>query len=591
MDQLSDKKTKVLLLVSHPDDEIIFCGGTMLAHPHCQWMIVSMTDDGRQSAFNNSIEELKRNGVNIIFHKTLGQKNVPIHSRLTDLAAEKEAWKKALEDEKISPDIVITHNRHGEYGHAAHKLLSDIADGLYRNVWKFVYPIEKTANFLKAFKITLSADILQKKKELFIQAYPSEQYIWKALRPVMDFYFIDGVESFGLEKSKGDEDKKKILVVLPDRFVKSTGGIGANSGPVFEILSKEYDFYVVGHPLMGTLVPSYIKEYAEVINPFTEVRSPVIGIATSQLGYFSKAIHFPKPDIVLAFDWSIYLAATEIAHYFNVPLIARMSMSPILLSAQGYTFGLDLKKQTEKAVHNLFCEMEIRGLKSADRIIQVSKSYEKKYEKIAPTYTDKTRVVIDGIDVDAWKNTDPLDYQLPGKNTIKIVFLGRLSEVKGIIPLCKAKVPDGIDLVFIGPRRTADTVCIQAIDEKVARENNVFYIDALYGKDKMKALKTAHALIVPSYHESFGGVALEGLASGSVVLSSRAYGLSDFLNDHNSIFCGTTPKEIEAAYGKFLGQSEIERAAMINAGFETCQTLTLESTANQLKKVFEELLD
>ncbi len=583
MDALAHERTKALLLIVHPDDEIIFCAGTMLAYPACEWSIVAVTDDERPLAFTNAVEHLKRLGVRIVFHKTLNQQ---------DAILEKAAWEKAIRDEQLNPDIVITHNVHGEYGHPAHKLLSKVADSLFSNVWKFVYPVETSAEHAKDqefFKVHLDADMLEKKKALFTDNYPSEHYIWKALKPVMDHAFASGTEWFSHDK-RIMREKKNMLVMLPDRFVKSVGGIGANSGPVFDALSQEYNFYVAAYPLAGTPIPSFVADYHEVAAPYTEVKSGVVNVLLCQPAYMAAAIRFPKPDLVFAFDWSIYQAATETAKFFGVPLIARMSMSPILLSEQGYRFGLNIKNPFEKSLHNAFCEMEIRGLKSADRIVHVSRNYLERYNKFAPALASKSRMVIDGIDTGRWDMIDGDDIVLPGKNKIKIIFLGRLSEVKGIIPLCAAKVPGNIDLIFIGPKETADAVCLSKIEEKTSKEGNVYYMGALYGDDKIRALKAAHALIMPSYHESFGGVALEGLAAGCIVLSSRAYGLSDFLDDQNSIFCGTTAQEIEAAYQAFLNQTEKEKEEMRRCGFGTAEKLTIRSTAAQLKSVFEELV-
>jgi len=386
-------------------------------------------------------------------------------------------------------------------------------------------------------------------------------------------------------------NKKKVLVIIPDRFIKSTGGMGANSAPIFDFLSNEYEFYVVAFPLDGTEIPSFVKEYHEVFSPYTEVNYGPLTTLTAQARYFAEAILFPRPDIIYAFDWSIYQSATEAANFFKVPIVMRMCLSPILLSSQNYTFGLNLKNPPEKAIHNALCEMEIRGLKRADRIIHVSKGYQKQYENIA-SFKEKSRIVINGIDFSKWQKSDFTSYPLPGEpGRKKVIFLGRISEMKGIIPLCKAKIPGEIDLIFIGPKRKTDSVCLRAIEQKVKNENNVFFLDALYDEDKIRALRSADALIVPSYHEPFGGVGLEGLASGCIVLSSRAGGLSDYLTDETSIYCGTRPEEIERAFELLLNLTEEKRKSMREAGFNICRKLTIESAAGQLKAVFKEVFN
>ncbi len=383
--------------------------------------------------------------------------------------------------------------------------------------------------------------------------------------------------------------KKKILVIIPDRFEKSTGGMGANSAPLFEILGNEYDLYIAAFPLIGTKPPAFVKEYKEVSSPYTEVKHGALSTMIAQTRYLAAAVSFPKPDLVYAFDWSIYLAATEAARHFGVPLVARMCLSPILLSEQGYTFGLDMKEPLQKALHNAFCEMEIRGIKAADRVVHVSRGYAKLYEHLEP-FKNKSRLVINGIDLEKWQDPHIPKFPLPGKGKYKVVFLGRLAEMKGIIPLCRARVPEDMDLIFIGNRETGDSVCIQAIQEKIVREKNVHAIGALYGKDKIAALRSADALIVPSYHEPFGGAGLEGLAAGCIVLTSRAGGLSDYLTERTSISCGTTPCTIEQSYKKFLLLLNAEKKALQEAGFAMCRELTIESAASQLRAVFEELL-
>ncbi len=384
--------------------------------------------------------------------------------------------------------------------------------------------------------------------------------------------------------------KKKVLVIIPDRFVKASGGMGENSAPLFEKLSETYDFYVAGFPLAGTEVPKFVTEYHEVGAPFTQVTFGPLNTMIAQSSYLAAAVSFPKPDLIYAFDWSIYLAATYAADLFKVPMIARMCLSPILLSEQGYSFGLDVKDPVQKSMHNAFCEMEIRGLKRADRIVHVSRGYARQYEHVAPTFPTKARFVINGIDLDKWQDKNVEPFVFPGNNKIKMVFLGRLAEMKGIIPLCQARVPEGVDLIFVGDKTKADRVCMNAINDKVAKGKNVFFIGALYGQDKIRALRSADALLVTSYHEPFGGVGLEGLAAGCIVISSRAGGLSDYLNDETSVYCGMRPDTMEAAYATFLSMTDGEKSGMRQAGFAMCKKLTTDSAAEQLGDVFAELL-
>ncbi|MEN9647731.1 MAG: hypothetical protein RLY57_535 [Candidatus Parcubacteria bacterium] len=385
--------------------------------------------------------------------------------------------------------------------------------------------------------------------------------------------------------------KKKLLVIIPDRFFRASGGMGANSEPVFEQLSYKFDIYVVGFPLEGTPVPSYIKGYHEVRSVFTEIKFGPLDTCAVQTRYFAAAVGFPRPDVIYAFDWSIYQAAVEVARHFKAPLVARMCLSPILLQRQGYTYGLDMNQRTERAIHTALCEMEIRGLQAADKVVHISEGYRQEYEQYIPAFKEKTVVVPNGINFSRWNDPAYVPYELPGrKDKKKIIFIGRITPTKGIEILCKAKVPDEFDLIIIGPRHSADSKCFDLIQEKTKEASNVFYMDAVYDEEKIQALKNAYAMIIPSLHEPFGTVGLEGLAAQCIVLSSRVGGLGDFLTDTNSIYCGTSVQDIELAYEKLRALSDEERAYMIESGVNTCKAYSVEASAQQLHKVFESLI-
>ena len=56
---LSKSDTSALLLVAHPDDETIFCGGTMLYYPKCKWQVVCMTEGEGNAAYEEFEKKLK----------------------------------------------------------------------------------------------------------------------------------------------------------------------------------------------------------------------------------------------------------------------------------------------------------------------------------------------------------------------------------------------------------------------------------------------------------------------------------------------------------------------------------------------------
>lgn len=380
-------------------------------------------------------------------------------------------------------------------------------------------------------------------------------------------------------------DKKKILVIIPDRLVKSTGGMGGNFSHVTEMLSKEFDFYIAGFPLEDTVVPSWIKGYLEVFNPLPRVGFGPVATMQAQVSYLAAAIRFPRPDVVYAYDWSVYLAAIETARLFDVPLVVRMCLSPTLLAGVDYTFGLNRSIASDHALHDAFCQMEAKGLHESDCIVQNSEGYAEYFDQVKE-FQDKTKIVPNSIDLSAWQKKKFEKYPLPGKNKKKVVYLGRFSEVKGILPLCEARVPDGIDLIFIGPKTSGEGRCIEAIERRVASSDNVHYIGPLYGDDKIRALRSADAVIVPSLLEAFGGAALEGLAAECIVLSSRMGGLKDFTTEATSIFCGTTPESIEVAFEKLLAQKRGVAAKMRAAGLEMCKKYSIENNASKLAEVF-----
>ena len=201
-----DSEVNALLIVAHPDDETIFCGGTILSHPSWSWNIVCVTmqqNTSRPQEFESTINMYRGFGVNINSSQTL---NKPDYNQ--DLSQQDyDEWKESINQLNLKPEIVLTHNIMGEYGHKHHIATSKIVQELFKNVWEFVYPgdpsISPQPRKSIVKELTLDQILLSRKKEIYDTCYKSQAYVWQVLPELMKYEFETGPEIF----TSGDENE------------------------------------------------------------------------------------------------------------------------------------------------------------------------------------------------------------------------------------------------------------------------------------------------------------------------------------------------------------------------------------------------
>jgi len=133
LDKYRDRRWRAVVIVAHPDDESLFMGGTIAEMRRWRWTILCVTDcDTRYNKKRCSELEMvcrfyRKNGVAVDAEKLGIRKRKAAAKRpgiqkyrgfLRPAAVSAAVGRYLKEDGPF--DIVFTHNRTGEYGHASH---------------------------------------------------------------------------------------------------------------------------------------------------------------------------------------------------------------------------------------------------------------------------------------------------------------------------------------------------------------------------------------------------------------------------------------------------------------------------------------
>jgi glycosyltransferase involved in cell wall biosynthesis len=355
-----------------------------------------------------------------------------------------------------------------------------------------------------------------------------------------------------------------VLLLIPDSSTTQFGGMGTQANGLINAC-KNINFIEYNPVEYNQL------HFSQTINDSTFIQQ-----------IYNQSLNLPpietlkNIDIVHSFDASTSIQGRALANMLHVPHIMTLQLSMSWLIRNFYSSNPDLVST-----------IELSCMEMADVCIHVSQEYLMKYGVL----NQNSFYMPNGIDFDSWQSTTHEKVDLPGRpNAKKLCYIGRYAEMKNIPGITQSKIPDDIDLYFIGGPTGGQDEIFKMMHDFVENTPNAYYLGVKHGVDKINTLRSMDAVIVPSLHEPFGIVCLEALASGCILLSSFKSGMGEYLTEDVAINCGITPTEITAGIKTWLSLSESKTQTRRYKGYELCKRYSWNNSALILENIYTSVL-
>jgi glycosyltransferase involved in cell wall biosynthesis len=180
----------------------------------------------------------------------------------------------------------------------------------------------------------------------------------------------------------------------------------------------------------------------------------------------------------------------------------------------------------------------------------------------------------------------------PEGRRARILFLGRISWEKGLDRLIPAmRHVSGVELVVAGNDESGYTERLKEIARRHGISDRITFTGPVQGREKWDLLHSAALLVLPSYSENFGMVALEAMAAGRPVVVTPEVGLAAVVSEVDSgIVIPGEPEKLGPAVDALLNDEHQLRAKAANGRRVIEERFTWETVAAQLGRKYEEIV-
>jgi len=297
-----------------------------------------------------------------------------------------------------------------------------------------------------------------------------------------------------------------------------------------------------------------------------------------------------KYDILRSHYWTSALVAEQIKRQLGVPdVVTFHTLGEVKNHALGSEEEPEIRIKSERQIVSI-----------ADSIIASTSEEKNNLVHFYGSKPGKINVIPAGVDLDSFH---PLDREKARRELYLkdyrrvLLFAGRLQPFKGLDLLLHAMthLPNHgfTRLLVVGGNagKVDELAKMNALVKELGISNMVGFVGAVEHEKMPTFYNAADICVIPSFHESFGLVAVEALASGTPVIASRVGGLATIVKDGTTgyLFDERSPETLAIYLCLLMSENEI-RESMAKAARPSVMKYNWSATARRLLKVYKELL-
>ncbi len=293
-------------------------------------------------------------------------------------------------------------------------------------------------------------------------------------------------------------------------------------------------------------------------------------------------------DVVHSHYWLSGVAAAQLAQRWDVPHITMF-----------HTLGrLKQLANPYEPEPPLRMEMEQQLVQQADRIIAATTDERAQIVRYCGVSANRVQVIPCGVDLRLFTGQDKQEARkrlgLKSSQPV-LLFVGRLDPFKGpdLFLRAAAMMKEQAQLVVVGGKLHGDKELqeLQRLACDLDVSQRVHFLGARPQQELPLLYSAADVTVVPSYHESFGLVAVESLACGTPVVATRAGGLMTIVrNNETGYLVPRCPGFFAERLDALLGEPEL-LARMELAARSSVLRYSWSSVADQVNQIYEDVID